>query len=379
MTHIFIVNEKTFKIHLEYMFAGTGYGENQIEFLESNNIDNFATSTEKTYVSMIADISKVRIGDLVAFYVSGCKKIFGFFKVVSTAFFEPCQSNYLGNELDKYLPLRVRIEPYLVYSKGITEHEALDNIFNLKHPYEMCWSLIYRKLTGMRGCSYVTDSEFHRLFDLISAKNDNETIQFNAYTYDNNTKTIVENNKKSIYTAPTDKSLNVLNRLLKVRNSYEVHIQAYIAQNFDKNELKDLLLPKSYIRTWFGNEVVCSVGEQRIDLLTISETKNQYILRLIELKCDTPKEKIINEQIKWYLKWVIQYIAPNISDKPVKIVPTIIALPYTRNTNSKANFIKAFTNFNQNKPMEIENVTIDKMEFISYQRNSDQVSFKKEF
>lgn len=31
-THVFIVNEQTFKYHLEYMFAGTGAGDKKSPF-----------------------------------------------------------------------------------------------------------------------------------------------------------------------------------------------------------------------------------------------------------------------------------------------------------------------------------------------------------
>ena len=31
-THVFIVDSTTFKLHLEYLFAGTGAQDNQIDF-----------------------------------------------------------------------------------------------------------------------------------------------------------------------------------------------------------------------------------------------------------------------------------------------------------------------------------------------------------
>lgn len=31
-THVFIVNEETFPIHLKYMFAGTGAGDLSVDF-----------------------------------------------------------------------------------------------------------------------------------------------------------------------------------------------------------------------------------------------------------------------------------------------------------------------------------------------------------
>jgi len=114
MTHVFIVNEQTFKVHLEYMFAGTGYGTNIPDFIDETKKTTKADNTEKTFASMIADISRVRKGDLVAFYVTGFKKIFGFFKVASEPFFNQNSTDYLGDShnLNRYLPFRVKIEPY---------------------------------------------------------------------------------------------------------------------------------------------------------------------------------------------------------------------------------------------------------------------------
>lgn len=58
----------------------------------------------------------------------------------------------------------------------------------------MCWSLIYRKLTGMRGCSFVTDYEYTSLFNLFSAENNNIPLSSADYTYDDGLKKIVSVN-----------------------------------------------------------------------------------------------------------------------------------------------------------------------------------------
>ena len=36
MTHIFVVDEQTFKVHLEYMFAGTGYSTYEPDFIDKD-------------------------------------------------------------------------------------------------------------------------------------------------------------------------------------------------------------------------------------------------------------------------------------------------------------------------------------------------------
>ncbi len=376
MTHVFVVNERTFKYHLEYMFAGTGYGENEPDFIENEKISNKSDNVERTFASMIADISKLRKNDLVAFYVTGCQKLFGFFKVDSNPFYNDKKTNYLGGELDKYLPFRVKLKPYLVYQNGITEHEALDEIYNIKHPYEMCWSLIYRKLTGMRGCTAITDYESQRFMFLLRLKNKKPFYAEN-YTYDNKTQQIVESKDGKIYKADTSISLDIKNRFKVVTNAHETHLQAYVLQNYDGN-LKSLLLPDNYTKLWIGNEVVCSVGEQRIDILLISETKDNYIIRIIELKDEKPTDDIVKRQMIWYIKWVLQYITPFMSDKPVIIKPTIIAAKFLVNTTKKKNFYDACKNANYDKMGKIFKVNIDPIEYISYSRQGN-ITFEKVF
>lgn len=377
MTHIFIVNENTFKIHLEYMFAGTGYGDNVPDFVGTKKLSTKADSTEKTFVDMIADISKVRKGDKVAFYVTGCKKIFGFFKVATDPFFVNKKDDKLKDDLGRYLPFRVKIEPDKVFSEGITEIEALDDITEIEHPYQMCWSLIYRKLTGMRGCSFVTDYEYLSLKKKIIKKN-KVNIKSKAFSYDSKSQKIVTiPDIKSCSIVAAD--LSIEKRLLSVSNAFERHLQAFIIQNYDRPVLKDLLLPRKYTNLWIGNEVVCSVGEQRIDILLISETKEKHIIRIIELKHGHPYKGIVTEQITWYIKWVQQYLVPNLSNKTIEIIPTIIADPYKRDCPGKRDFESACVEYNKNKPSKTGLVEMLPLEFISFKRNKDHISFKKEF
>ncbi len=379
MTHVFVVNEQTFKVHLEYMFAGTGYAENEPNFLYAHKQNTPSGYTEKTLVGMIADISKVRVNDLVVFYVTGCKKFFGFFQIASEPFFELKSTNYLGKELDKYLPFRVKIKPYLVFNKGISEHQALDDLRIVEHPYQMCWSMIYRKLTGLRGCSFLTDYESSNLNLLISSNNKNCLYSEN-YTYDSIKQEIVKSEEKHLYMGDTSIPLTIRERLLKVSGSFEVHLQSYITQNFDKLPLSKILLPNDVVKCWIGNEVVCSVGEQRIDVLMISETKHNYYIRVCELKYETPSEKIIKEQIGWYIRWIQQYIVPNLNDnKEVKIIPTVIAKKFTRNTQKKQKFEAAISDFNNSNKIAFYNEKIAEVEFIGFERKDTDITFEKVF
>jgi len=53
---------------------------------------------------------------------------------------------------------------------GVTEWEALDAIRDIQTPYQMIWSLIYRKLTANRGNTMITIYENQRLTELIQIK-----------------------------------------------------------------------------------------------------------------------------------------------------------------------------------------------------------------
>lgn len=87
--HVFVVNQVTFKQHLEYMFAGTGAKNRMSLFLEKSDI-KFQPTTERNLVGMIADISRIRPDDKIIFYlqatVNNPGMFFGIFKAKSAAF-----------------------------------------------------------------------------------------------------------------------------------------------------------------------------------------------------------------------------------------------------------------------------------------------------
>lgn len=374
MTHVFVVNERTFNIHLQYLFAGTGYQENDLSCI----IDSSASSTEKTLTGMIADISKLRAGDKVLFYVTGCKKIFGVFEVDGTPFYEPFlpnRDNYLYSGLGKNLSFRVMIKPSAVYAAGISEQEALDEIYDIDHPYQMCWSLIYRKLSGMRGCSFLTDYESDRIINLIRNKNHGMAMVEEKYQYDFNNQTIAVSDETHVYSGNTTRSLDILKRMTEITNSFEVHLQAYITQNYDA-ALKTVLETDNM--DWIGNEVVCSVGEQRIDVMLIGETENEVIIKVIELKDEKPGAYIIKYQIPWYIKWVDQYVAPNY-EKKVIIKPIIIAAKFRRRSVRQTEFYDEKNRFNSSLPTN-HSSTVTPLEYISFEIDSESqtISFCRE-
>lgn len=327
-THVFIVNEQTFKCHLEYMFAGTGAGIKKSPFLDNPEIQYNAT-IERNLVGMIADISRIQVGDNIIFYLQATGgdqgRFFGVFRAKSMAFFDENDShNYLQTELGKGLSYRILIEAADcgVYPKGITEHEYLDSLDGKNHPYELCWSLIYRKLKGNRGCTMITDFEFNDL--LLKLQNKSNRLKFsNNYTYDLNKKSIVESNNRLVY-AGKQNSLSITNRLLykaNRNNAFETHLQAFILQNIHSIGLLDF--PEKDF--WVGNEVSCGTGMQRIDILIIQESYDKIYIKVVELKDESPTTNIVDYQLDWYIRWIFDYIVPNYGERTVEITPCIVA------------------------------------------------------
>ena len=86
-THVLVVNDRTFKYHIEYMFAGTGGREpdSEAKQITKDKILNgeLNQSLEKVCVGLMADWGRVRKGDHIIFYVvqgNDKGKFFGVFK-----------------------------------------------------------------------------------------------------------------------------------------------------------------------------------------------------------------------------------------------------------------------------------------------------------
>lgn len=385
MTHVFVVDKNTFKYHLEYLFAGTGAKDKQAQFLSSPKMTNYNASTERNLVGMIADISKIRVGDNIVFYLQASKgkpgAFFGVFRAKTRAFFdENNKDNYLLEELGKGLTFRIEIEPKEVYAEGVTEHEYLDSLDGKSHPYELCWSLIYRKLKGNRGCTMITDYEFEDLFKKLKNKNGNKSLDANAFTFCEKTYKIEENSKSHKYEKDKD-DINILSRLVykfSKNNAFETHLQAYILQNFENiPQLMNITHSKGAL--WIGNEVSCGVGMQRIDIMIINESNNKMSIQVIELKYVEPESYIIRDQIPWYIKWVDQYIAPNYNKKEVEIKPIIIAAKFDKESKKKKEFYNEKGKLNSYLPKGIKSTVLNP-DYISFDIDTtdESISFNIE-
>lgn len=378
-THVFVVDSITFKLHLEYMFVGIGAKDKPSPFLCKADT-NYHHATERNLVSMIADISRVRLGDRIVFYLQATSNnqgmFFGFFKAESLGFFDENDSdNYLINELGKGLTFRVKISPDYVYPLGITEHEFLDDLSDKVAPYELCWSMIYRKLKGNRGCTMITQYEYEDLKAKLEVKNKKHSLTDSHFTYDSSAVKIVPINKEYVYLGRMN-DLDIQPRLLYKahrNNAFETHLQAFVMQKFDNPILKDKILSLDNYSAWIGNEVSCGVGMQRIDTMIIEENDNEIHLRVIEMKDEEPNGYILDEQLPWYLKWTSQYIIPNLQKygKEIIIHPCILAKStrnqYIINRIRTENLIS----------LRMQYVNVASTEYIGFDVSDKEISFEK--
>ncbi len=378
MTHVFIVNDTTFDIHLKYMFAGTGT-DKEPTFLTTYDDTGINHTTERNLVALIADISRVKIDDEILFYLQGNENhsgtIFGIFKVKNNPFY--CKDNYLQSDLKKNLQYRVLIEKDEVYAQGISEYTALDSLQDIEHPSQMCWSLIYRKLRGNRGCTMITDYEAERLKDLIKKANNNEVITLSndndIFSYNSQNNCIYVTQPNTEYRGKKDESLDITKRLLvKMQNNkaYETHLQAYILQHINiDNNLKQLLVPNTENSFWIGNEVGCGVGMQKIDILIIQLLNRTLHINIVELKRINPNKSIF-EQLKRYVDWIKDYICPLYKNHNIQINPIIIA-PFNKNN------LLPNSSTEENITINKHTVTIEKVKYINILKQNDNITFEE--
>jgi hypothetical protein len=396
-THVFIVDSTTFKLHLEYLFAGTGARDLAVDFNNSSTT-TMPAQTENNLVSMIADVSRVRAGDLILFYLQQNYKegimegkFYGIFKVIpingKICFFDQNDNNqFLKRELNKSLTFRVKIEPYQVYPEGVTEWEALDDIQNIVSPNQMLWSLIYRKLKGNRGCTPITVYESQRLCNLIRARNNGVALSINNHkiTFDKTTEKIILTQDKIPRYAGRTEELNIFPRLKQKymdNLAFESHLQAYISYCLSKNINKSLdnLLLKNRDVVWIGNEVSCGVGMQRIDILFVTKEEEQYFHNPVELKSAYASEDNIR-QLSRYMNWLYQYYIPNFPGNicPILITKKIPEFKVGRRKEYKYETENEYSHYYQNIINKFEEFNKQyncKLKFIEYELVNNKLNF----
>jgi len=283
--HVFVVNRKTFPYHLKYLFAGTTPGK----------------SNQERHISLLADIARTRRGDKVVFYLEQVG-FFGIFEVTSDEPLYVPQDGYLQEYLDKPLIYRVQIKPAEVYAKPVSEWEAIDELPEKSR--DILWSLLYRKLKGKRGCSYLFPNESERLFNLLRKKNLYKTIVISKgeyYTYDAKEEIIIS--KKGSYKYKG--SLRSAKEHIQLGKS-EGDLQAWICWHLGRDSTLDQIAPAQALQ-WFANEVYAGTGTQKIDILCIVKINNFREFRIIEIKNKKADSQQLMKQTQRYIWWLNSY------------------------------------------------------------------------
>jgi hypothetical protein len=175
---------------------------------------------------------------------------------------------------------------------------------------------------------------------------------------------------KTIFYEGRQENINILPRLLHKLGedqAFEVHLQAYITKNIgisSDDNLNNLILNGATLE-WLGNEVSCSVGMQKIDILLSAIQNGQKTLIPIELKC-VPADESNLKQLQRYIEWLRQYYIPN---RPCDIQPMLL----TRKSNNLTNsFVGLINGFNENNRRDSKN-----LRFIVFEVQNNDLHFEE--
>jgi len=99
---------------------------------------------------------------------------------------------------------------------------------------------------------------------------------------------------------------------------------------------------------WFGNEVACGVGMQKIDILTLNQNAGRREYGIIELK-DEPIQPDVVDHIEYYVNWASQNSGRHLEGRLAGIYNLFIIVGPPHDSRSRRETIEAFKNYNQKK------------------------------
>lgn len=307
--HVFVVDDRSFPIHLQYQFAGTTPGR----------------ATLRRHIGLLCDIGRVRAGDPVIFYVlrAGFCGIFRISKTKPQAIWEPDSPGYLEDALGKHLIYRVFIEPEKVYPKPVLEWEAINNLPT--YAKDVRWSLFYRKMKAERGCSYLFPQEYEGLVRLLEEVNQGTALEVSSdesLTWDVSVKEIKKLNRQpepyngQLRTPPNP--LVEAAHLIRRGQQFESYLQGYFTLNIDRDPALAQVCGSAPRLRWFANEVFSGSSMQKIDIFTILQNDSEQEFRIVELKSTQASASDIGQLAK-YVRWAKVYVhgADNKSVQPI--------------------------------------------------------------
>lgn len=328
--HILTVNEITFKAHLNYMFIGIGKDGAEHQF------------------AALADILSIKEGDHIIFYVMH-KGFFGIFEADGNVFYEykANEVQYLDNELQgKTLTYRMKIKPFSVYKKHISEWDMMENPSNIQDEkiFNMQWSWIFKKLNASRGCLSIDHHEYNLFMDIFTV--DNLTVEDGSnYDYSDGQILLLNNNLEYDNNRTTQVPRDE-NRFLTIKKEEDLRILFTAKVHYNQVLNKVLQSEINGDIDFISNEVLCSFSERKMDLLFGT---NQEKCLLIELKNKFTFNDNIYNQIKEYARWTSSYklqygeIIPILILKEAKILSIRQGAKYFKylSQDNKANDIKS--------------------------------------
>lgn len=350
--HVFVVSEETLPIHLKYMFAGTGAWDDGHENLW-----------------MISDVASCRVKDKIIFYLQWVG-FFGIFEVTKEYFLDKYGETYMEimnkkweKWISKKLTNRILIKPSNVFKEPLPEWEILDNLNSLPNQkdakiQDFLWSLLYRKLDWNRWCTPIFDYEFNLILDNLKKRNNNKKLNYKWFSYQDwiiiewDTKAypvgkskddvLLVDHTNGHYKYSIERKINIVKWLcwkktiqkttstwkIRTQRSCEGELELYFSRywNTDNEQGKSLKKIIGSNIKYFWTQVVCSFGAKRIDILTIDD---ENIFRVIELKDTEYYDGIIEDQLKYYICWLDQYI----KEPLVKKIEPIIVIQETADLN----------------------------------------------
>lgn len=363
MAHVFIVDARTFPVHLEYQFAGTTAG-----------------TKRQRYVPLYADIARVRPGDRAYFYLLN-RGFYGPFKVDPDnrgVMWDQCSPTYLEDRLDQRLIFRVAVVADHTYPLPVSEWDALDKY--LRDPERCLWSLVYRKLKGERGCTMIFPWEDDFLLGLIRQKN--EAVGMHALEIKegihltwNPSSAEIEVRKGNFpeYAPPRDDHISAPEdpaERLRLAAGSESHLQAFLTKNYGNFDNSQAIFGPTESLVWVGNEVACGVGMQKIDLFAINGDEPQRQFKVIELKIDPPTATTVF-QLEKYIEWTRRFVpgATEGNIEPILLCRNLNQTPLPQDVKD------SFHSFNQAhlalpvKYVECTNTRDDSLRFLEVRYN----------
>jgi hypothetical protein len=275
----------------------------------------------------------VHQGDELLFYLETPRhdvgreggRFLGIFEVTSEfPFYEP-GGEYLLEELGLPLIYRLRIRPKEIFRVGLTEWQAMDEMTDFDGVHDIPWTLIYRKMTGRRGCTPLLPHEAEIIRQMLDLRNAGQRIHADHVAFDEDRVGLEASEVCREYEGNTSRFDKIDDHLIHLINNtsrkWELQLQSYLMQEIGRNaELTRQLFPNVKI-TWIGNEVYAGAGMQSIDILVYSSNEFNRFVHLIELKSATADAEAA-AQLNRYVKWLKAHI-PDISVH--QIIPTVVA------------------------------------------------------